>query len=275
MRRTTGPAAGARLLGTLLREVGGLVLPVSCAGCGRDDEPWCAACRAPFAAAPWRCEERAGRLDPVDGQSIPVRTLAENVGPARAVVVAWKDRGRRDLTAALAADAERLGAALRADLVGDGAVPAPRSAVAVVAAPSTAAARRRRGFAHAEALADGVARGLRSAGVPAVRVPALRRRSGEQVGLGVRARATVAVRVPRRAGAAVRGRAVVLVDDVLTSGATLAAAAAALTAHGARVVGAATLVATPAPGRARAGRDLGPTDPPVRGSTVVERGRRR
>jgi predicted amidophosphoribosyltransferase len=251
------------LLRALLGELAGLVLPVACAGCGRDDEAWCEPCRAPFAARPWRCEDRAGRLDPVDGRGIPVRTLAENVGPARAVVVAWKDRGRRDLTGPLVAAATRVGAALLDDLVpGRGAdlsdaahpvrvVRPPGGAVVVVAAPSTAAARRRRGFAHADALADGVAAGLRSVGVPAVRVGALRRRSGEQVGLGVRARATVSVHVARRAAGAVRGRTVVLVDDVLTSGATLAAAAAALTAHGADVVAAATLVATPAPGRAR------------------------
>ncbi|MBT0994644.1 ComF family protein [Cellulomonas sp. DKR-3] len=264
----------------LVGELSGLVLPVGCAGCGRDDEPWCGGCRAPFAAPPWRCEDRAGRLDPVDGHPLPVRTLAENVGAVRAVVVAWKDRGRRDLTRDVVAAAARLGAGLVPEVVAALALAevrvSPRGPVLVVAAPSTAAARRRRGFAHADALADGVAAGLRSAGVPAVRVAALRRRSGEQVGLGVRARATVRVEVARRAAPAVRGRPVVLVDDVLTTGATLAAAAAALTVAGALVVAGATLVATPAPGRARRdGRDLGPTDAPRAGGTVVERSRRR
>jgi predicted amidophosphoribosyltransferase len=55
--------------------------------------------------------------------------------------------------------------------------------------------------------------------------------------------------VVRRAGAAaIRGRTVLLLDDVLTTGATLAACEQALAQAGAVVIGAVTIAATPSPG---------------------------
>ncbi|RMI03602.1 phosphoribosyltransferase family protein, partial [Cellulomonas triticagri] len=77
----------------------------------------------------------------------------------------------------------------------------------------------------------------------------------DQVGLGLRGRAeNLAGRVrarPRRA-ATLRGARVLLVDDVLTTGATLAACRAAVEAAGGRPVGALVLAVTRPPGVATA-----------------------
>jgi len=230
-------------------ELVGLVLPVACAGCGRDDVPWCAACAVLLAARPWRCEARAARLDRLDGRPLPVWTLAEGVGAARQAVVAWKDRGRSDLTAPFAASLQAAASSVALAAVRS---PPGAAALLVAAAPSSPAARHRRGGNLVDVLARGVADGLTAGGVAAEPVDALRRRSGaDQVGLGARGRAqNLAGRVRVRPAAAevVRGSQVVLVDDVLTTGATLSASRAALEAAGAVVVAAFTLASTPSPG---------------------------
>lgn len=128
--------------------------------------------------------------------------------------------------------------------------------LAVVPVPSTGAARRARGREPVAVLARAVALGLRDAGVAARVVPALARRGAgrDQVGLGARARGrnlAGAVRMTRR-GARIlgQGSACVLVDDVLTTGATLAAVERTLERWGHDVLGATVLAATPPPARA-------------------------
>ena len=79
---------------------------------------------------------------------------------------------------------------------------------------------------------------------PVLRV---RRPVADQSGLSKAARAVnvhAALHVPPVVAERTRGAAVVLVDDVVTSGATLVEAARALRAAGADVVGAVTLAAT-------------------------------
>lgn len=209
---------------------------------------WCAACHGALAGSPWRCEQRAGRLDALDGRPlVPVWTLADNVGPVRHAIVAWKDGGRVDLTRVLAAEVARAAWSV-APLV-------PRShagPLVVAAVPSTAAARRRRGGWLVDDLARAAVTGLRASGVDARRAPVLRRRGGrDQAGLGARARArnlVGQVRVARRAGRVLGGRDVVLVDDVLTTGASVAASAAAVRAAGGAVVACLTVASTPGPG---------------------------
>lgn len=156
-------------------------------------------------------------------------------GVLKALVTAYKDEDRRDLGAVLA---PLLLAAIQAS--------APTGAVAVVPVPSSRAANRRRGDAPITELAR---RSLRLVDhrrltlAPAL-VPV--RRLADQAGLGHAARAVnlagaYAVR-PRWRGRLTE--AVLLVDDVVTTGATLAEAARALRADGVPVLGVATLAAT-------------------------------
>ncbi|MFE9234601.1 ComF family protein [Cellulosimicrobium funkei] len=158
--------------------------------------------------------------------------------------------------------------------------------VLVVPAPTTRAARRARGRDPVALLARAVAAGLDTSGTPARSAALLvhRGRARDQVGLGSRARGarlgTVAVAPGKLLGAgagglvrplvgpsagARRGRpgrrpstgapapvvACLLVDDVVTTGATLAACERALTSAGALVLGALALAATPSPGERR------------------------
>jgi ComF family protein len=106
---------------------------------------------------------------------------------------------------------------------------APGAVDVVTWAPTTDARRRERGFDQARLLARGVARALRRPYRP------LLRRVGRtpQTGLG---RAERQARPAFEAARAARGRRVVVVDDVVTTGATMAAAVSALTAAGARSV---------------------------------------
>lgn len=248
----TSPTGPAARVAAMARDLAGLVVPVDCAGCGRLDVVLCDACRGRLAGPPRRCEEAAGRLDRLGRAPLPVWALTPYTGPVRELVVAWKDRGRLDVTSlltdALAAAARDVaGVLVRAEVAVGG------RPVWVVPAPSSASASRRRGVDLVAVLAAGVARGCRGAGLPAVAAPVLAQRRGarDQVGLSARdRRSNVRGRVRLRGTRPVppRGQPVLLVDDVLTTGATLAACDDVLRAAGARVVAGLTLAATPAPG---------------------------
>nr|WP_246857670.1 phosphoribosyltransferase family protein [Oerskovia sp. KBS0722] len=197
----------------------------------------------------------------MDGTSpLPVWVLAPYAGPLRGIVVAWKDTGRHDLSTAVEAAAYRAGRAVAAwvrDAVGqvDGPWEGTPTRVQVVPAPSSASARRARGSEPVQGLARALARGLVDAGVDASATPVLAQRGRQgrdQVGLGARSRGARlrGVRVARRAerrGLPRPGTVCLLVDDVLTTGATLAACERALEDAGARVLGAVALAATPPP----------------------------
>lgn len=248
-----------------LARLGDLVVPLACAGCGARGVVLCPGCRA-LLGGPRRCEGGAPRLDRTDGlPPLPVWALAALHGPVHGLVVAWKDGGRRDVDAALAATMAAAGEALAA------AVRQAAGRVDVVPVPSSPRSTLRRGCVPVVGLAAGLAAGLRAGGVEArADTGVLRRRLGvrDQAGLGrdARGRNLAGALVARPASS---GVPVLVVDDVLTTGATLAAVHDALVRAGRCVLGAVVLAATPeASGGAGvrppgASRDLGAaTTPP-------------
>jgi predicted amidophosphoribosyltransferase len=154
-----------------------------------------------------------------------VPALFAYAGPGRRLVLALKHGNARPLVRALA----------RAM-----AVRARRTPVDVVTwAPTSADRRRRRGYDQAELLARAVAWRL---GVPCRRLLArVDEGRGPQTGRSRAQRLEGPVFVARRG---VRG-AVLVVDDVVTTGATLRAAEAALLLGGAQAVRCIAAAATP------------------------------
>lgn len=191
-----------------------LVLPVRCVGCGLRGAGCCMRCVTAFDGPFPVCR-------PVLANGPPAYALADYRGAARAAVIGYKERGRRDLAGVLG----RVMAAVLPWL--PGAAPDSDGTWWLVPAPSRAVAARRRGGWHLARLAREVAAALSSGGRPVVVAPALRMapQVSDSVGLGAAARvANLAGRVRLwPAGAPPAGTPVVLLDDVLASGATAAA----------------------------------------------------
>jgi predicted amidophosphoribosyltransferase len=217
-----------KVLGELLD----LVLPQRCAGCGAASGLLCGGCRGLLKSG-----ARPVSPSPPPGGLPAVWAVARYEGAVRAMIVAHKESGRAGL-------ARPLGEALAR------AVPVARAGapVLVVAVPSTRAALRRRGYDPALQITAAAIDALLSRGVTACRLAVLAhtRRIVDQSGLPMAGRAAnlaEALHVPRPAELA--GRRVILVDDVITTGSTIAEAARALRVAGAEVAAAAVIAATP------------------------------
>lgn len=200
----------------MLDEILAFVLAAACAGCDRIGAALCPACRRALRPAPLTVRTPAGQT---------VRAALEFSGVTARCVRALKGSGQTRLAAPL-------GLALTAvvDVAGlDGIVPIPTSR----------AAFRTRGYRVPELL-------LRAAGTSPLRMLRHVGRHRDQRGAGVEERArNVRGSMVARPARAARAAKVLLMDDVVTSGATLDEGRRVLREAGVEVVGAIALAATP------------------------------
>lgn len=196
-----------------------LLLPTPCVGCGAAGGSWCSTCHDEF--------DRLRRIHrPVLAHGPPAYALADYAGPVRDGIIAYKERGIRDLAGPFAvALAEALPWL-------PGARAGPDGTWWLVPAPSRRSAARRRGGDHMARLARRCARLLAATDRPAVvaRGLSIDRGAADSVGLDLVGRlANLDGRLHPRPGALPPpGVPVVLLDDVITTGATASLADVAL-----------------------------------------------
>ncbi len=209
-----------------------------CAACGLPGALLCRDCAAELTQPPHPTSPT-----PCPAGFPPTWAVTAYDGAVRAALLAHKEHGRlalaRPLGAALAA-AVRAVAEPRAG---------PMTTLVLVPVPSRPAVTRQRGHDPLLRIARSAGRVLRRDGFAATVAPVLRqgRRVADQAGLdrsARRANLAGSLRVPRALQPLVAGSAVVVVDDVVTTGATLVEAARALSVTGQPVLGAATIAAT-------------------------------
>ncbi|GGQ37428.1 hypothetical protein GCM10010266_71030 [Streptomyces griseomycini] len=228
-----------------------LVLPAECGGCGRPRTVLCARCRTALSGA----APRRVRPVPEPAGLPPVHAAARYADEVRATVLAHKERGVLALAGPLGeALAGAVGAGLRTargrTAGAQGAAVADRlphgrgaggpyrvpGTVLLVPVPSARRAVRARGHDPALRIAFAAAGALRRGGVPVRVLPALRQRRhvADQSGLDSRQRLANlagALVVAPGCGRLLSGGPVVLVDDLMTTGASLAEAARAVRAE--------------------------------------------
>jgi predicted amidophosphoribosyltransferase len=228
----------ARLTTDWFRDALSLILPVSCVACGEPDRRVCFSCRAKLSPTPIHLEldphVRGNQVQRPQARARDSAVTVVSAGPYDELLVvmlhALKEENRtglaRDLAPRLRASVDALLSHTHCDA----------ATVMFVAPPSSRTNFRARGFDPIELLA-------RHARIPLS--PELRavRTRVDQTGLGVSERddnvaGSMAARRP------LRGSSVIVIDDVVTTGATLREMCRALRAAGANVVGAATLAHT-------------------------------
>jgi predicted amidophosphoribosyltransferase len=208
-----------------------LVLPLECGGCGAPATHWCDACAQQLDVGPDQPHVVSPRIDP----RVPVFALGRYAGARRQAIVAMKDHGRADLIAplahALAVGVHRL--------LAWGMVQTP---LTMVPAPTRRSAARRRGGDPVTRLTTAAV-----AGHPEITVvPALRLKASarDSVGLGTAARErNIAGRVVLRNQPLPETGEVLVVDDIVTTGATARESVRILRTAGMRVTGVLALAA--------------------------------
>ena len=213
-----------------------VVLPRGCAGCDAPDAVVCGECRE--------------LLDRTVAFDMPGTSMGRGYacawyrGAVRRVILGWKDHHDEEcdvpLSEAMAVLAARC---LQATVDG-------MRTVLVVPAPSSSASVHRRGRRHTVVLAAAVARACRDMGVDARVVPLLTmdhvRGRSVQMGGGQRSR-RVSGRIAVRRPELCRHAHVIVVDDIVTTGATMRQCVDALRSSGAQVVTCLSVAYTPQP----------------------------
>lgn len=206
-----------------------------CQGCGSPGWGTCARCQG------WLGECQPGWTTPEPSPDLfpPTIASAPYVAPLRQLINAHKERQALSLTTLLG---DRL--ALSVQLLLRLSAHDPYELVTLVPVPSARAAVRQRGFDSTGALAASATRRL--AGryrIRTRRALVQRRVVRDQSGLDAAGRQENLAGAYRHRGG-LPGGPIVVVDDVVTSGASLAEAVRCLEGAGAEVIGAATVAAT-------------------------------
>jgi predicted amidophosphoribosyltransferase len=234
-----------------------LAVPVDCVCCGAEDSTLCPSCAGrirQLTRQPLRAESGAPALMDVAGTiMLPVVAAGVYRDELAQGLLSFKRHGQHQLGRSLG---RALAGAVRA-AVPDG------SGFLLIPVPTSTAAYVHRGFSPVHLLLKEAVRQLPGIGVADVLAktaapgPLLgthgsggRKGAGGQKGLGRGARSRRvrgSMRLRRGARALVAGRPCIIVDDVLTTGATVGEAARALHLAGANVRGAVVLAATRPP----------------------------
>jgi ComF family protein len=202
-----------------------LVCPRVCAGCGAAGDLLCAGCAHELRGVPF-----APLVTPRPPGLPPIVAAMTYDGAARSAIIRFKERRRVNLAGPLGAALATAVATYRPDVI--------------VPVPSSRAARRARGYDHVALIARRAAAMSHSRVVFAL---SQGRPVADQSALDARSRhenvagSMAGVAAPCLSLAGMR---VVIVDDIVTSGATLCEAARALSAAGVESVGAAVVAAT-------------------------------
>ncbi|SOD73104.1 predicted amidophosphoribosyltransferase [Jatrophihabitans sp. GAS493] len=229
----------------LLSSLADLIFPNHCLGCAHPGPVLCLSCRP------------QGGLLQVATPGVRCIAAAPYEGPLRRALLHYKERGRHDAAPVLG---ELLARSVQATA---GGTPGGLDRVLLVPVPSARGARRRRGGDHMARLAEIAAERLAAAGaglrpVPVLDLLSLSRPVRDAAGLSRDERAenlagamTVDSRASLEAGGFGDADRVILVDDIVTTGATVTEAVRALRGGGWPVLAAATVAAT----RRKAGID--------------------